>query len=238
MFPSLNVAAAAQNTALFTSPWAMILNGLLAFVSPCIIPMLPIYAAYLLGNTSTDNQKKGINMQSLIKLLGLMLGFIAVFVILGALAGLAGSLNSKIDRNLIDIISNVLLILFGFMMLGIIPGLQFNVSGDANKMVAGGFFQNMLFGAVLVMSWTPCITPLLGNALLAAASAESATAFKGMYMLGFFALGLSIPMVIIMLLYQRLSGLLNFLKKHNIIIRKVAGIIMILLGVLKFFIKF
>ena len=234
--PSINVGAVTQAASLSVSPFAMLLNGLLAFLSPCILPMLPVYAAYIIGSAASSNSK--ITKQTIIKLLGLVLGFVIVFVALGALAGLAGSVNSKVNRELLDIAGNILLIVFGLMMLEVIPGLSFGgISGDTSRLAKGGFIQNVLFGAVLVLSWTPCLTPLLGNALVAAASSETATALNGMYMLFFFAIGLSLPMVIIMLLYQKLSSFVGFLKKHHVLIRKISGVIMILLGILRFFVK-
>ncbi|NMD38053.1 MAG: cytochrome c biogenesis protein CcdA [Christensenellaceae bacterium] len=232
--PNINMGNLAPSTTFSASPFAMMLNGLLAFLSPCILPMLPVYAAYIIGNTTGSSK---ITKQTIIKLLGLVLGFIIVFVTLGALAGLAGSVNSKVNRNLLDVLGNIILIIFGFMMLDLIPGLNVGGVKDSSKFIGAGFLQNVLFGAVLVLSWTPCLTPLLGNALVAAASAESATALNGMYMLGFFALGLSLPMVLIMLLYQKLSGLVGFLKKHHLLIRRISGVIMIVVGILRFFIK-
>lgn len=211
------------------SPIAMILNGLLAFLSPCILPMLPIYAAYIIGNNTGSESK--INKAMIMRLLGLVAGFISVFVIMGAIAGFAGS-KSGINRELLNIISNALLIVFGLMMLEIIPGLQLgSIGADASKYTGRGFFQNMLFGAILVLSWTPCLTPLLGNALIMAASSTQATALNGIYLLALFALGLSVPMVIIMLLYQKLSGMVNFLKKYHHRIRQIAGLIMLIIGV-------
>ncbi len=234
--PSINMGVMAPAASFSASPFAMLLNGLLAFLSPCILPMLPIYAAYIVGSGASGSSK--ITKQTIIKLLGLVVGFVIVFVTLGGLAGLAGSVNSKVNRNLLDIVGNIMLIIFGLMMLDVIPGLNFSgLGGDSSRFAGSGFIQNVLFGAVLVLSWTPCLTPLLGNALVAAASSESATALNGMYMLGFFALGLSLPMVLIMLLYQKLSGLLSFLKKHNVLIRRISGVIMILLGILRFFVK-
>lgn len=214
------------------SPFIMILNGMLAFLSPCILPMLPVYASYLLG-TTTNSFK--LDKAIIMRLLGLVLGFIIVFSALGAIGGLAGAVSSesKLLRTILDIISSILLILFGLMMFGIIPGLSlFSYSGDSSKLIKGGFIQNMIFGAVLVLSWAPCLTPTLGLALTAAASSNSANVIKGIYMLLFYAIGLSVPFVAIILLYTKLGGLLGFLKKHLNIIRKVAGAIMVIMGLI------
>lgn len=220
-----------EQTISLQSPLLMILNGILAFFSPCIIPMIPIYASYLIGSTDADGT---VNKATIIRLLGLVLGFIIVFSILGAIGGLAGSITKEGQniRTILNIISSILLIVFGFMMLGFIPGLNlFSVSGDSAKLAKGGFVQNMLFGAVLVLSWAPCLTPTLGVALTAAASSSSANVLKGIYMLIFYSLGLSIPFVLIILLYKKLGTLLNVIKKNILLIRRIGGLLMIVIGI-------
>lgn len=220
-----------EQTISLQSPLLMILNGILAFFSPCIIPMIPIYASYLIGSTDADGT---VNKATIIRLLGLVLGFIIVFSILGAIGGLAGSITKEGQniRTILNIISSILLIVFGFMMLGFIPGLNlFSVSGDSAKLAKGGFVQNMLFGAVLVLSWAPCLTPTLGVALTAAASSNSANVLKGIYMLIFYSLGLSVPFVLIILLYKKLGALLNVIKKNILLIRRIGGLLMIVIGI-------
>lgn len=220
-----------EQTISLQSPLLMILNGILAFFSPCIIPMIPIYASYLIGSTDTDGS---INKATIVRLLGLMLGFIVIFSILGAIGGLAGSIKKEGQniRTILNIISSILLIVFGFMMLGFIPGLNlFSISGESAKLAKGGFVQNMIFGAVLVLSWAPCLTPTLGVALTAVASSSSANVLKGIYMLIFYSLGLSMPFVLIIILYKKLGTLLNVIKKNILLIRNIGGLLMIVIGI-------
>lgn len=220
-----------EQTISLQSPLLMILNGILAFFSPCIIPMIPIYASYLIGSTDTDGS---INKATIVRLLGLMLGFIVIFSILGAIGGLAGSITKEGQniRTILNLISSILLIVFGFMMLGFIPGLNlFSISGESTKLAKGGFVQNMIFGAVLVLSWSPCLTPTLGVALTAVASSSSANVLKGIYMLIFYSLGLSIPFVLIIILYKKLGTLLNIIKKNILLIRNIGGLLMIVIGI-------
>lgn len=223
-----------QQANISISPISLFINGMLGFLSPCIIPMLPIYAAFIMGDST---QSSRITKQSLAKLSGLLLGFVFVFSILGALGGLAGGALAATQiagvnvKQILDILGNLLIILFGFMMLGLVPGLNFvGYTGDSAKFARGGFFQNIIFGAVLVLTWTPCLTPTLGLALAVATS--SANVLQGIYILLFYALGLALPLVVLMLLYQKLSGLVKFLKKNNHKIRKFAGVLMILIGIL------
>ena len=93
-----------------------------------------------------------------------------------------------------------------------------------------GFFGSFLFGLVFASSWTPCLTPVLANALMLAASANNATMWTGIVSLAVFALGLCLPMLIVMLLYQWLKGVLGWLRTHQQIIRRIAGAAMILYG--------
>lgn len=117
-------------------------------------------------------------------------------------------------------------------MLGFIPGLNlFSISGESAKLAKGGFVQNMIFGAVLVLSWSPCLTPTLGVALTAVASSSSANVLKGIYMLIFYSLGLSIPFVLIIILYKKLGTLLNIIKKNILLIRNIGGLLMIVIGI-------
>ncbi len=234
--PGLQDAIVSTQT-LSLSPITLFINGLLGFLSPCILPMLPVYAAFIVGDSGVDGR---ISKNTVFRLLGLLFGFVLVFSILGALGGLAGgaisntALGSTSIKSIFSVLGNLLIILFGLMMLGIVPGLNFTgYNGDSAEFAKGGFFKNIIFGAVLVLSWTPCLTPTLGLALTAAT--QSASIFGGIYILMFYAIGLSLPLVLIMLLYQKLSGLLQFLKKHHILIRKIAGVVMIVLGILNLF---
>ena len=123
------------------------------------------------------------------------------------------------------------MVLFGVWMLDVIrihlpavPGL----SGKQPSM--SGFWGSFLFGLLIAISWTPCLTPVLANALLLAASADNATMWTGIVSLAVFALGLSIPMLAVMLMYQWLKGALGWLRNHQLLIRRVGGGLMIAYG--------
>ncbi|MDY5730543.1 MAG: cytochrome c biogenesis CcdA family protein [Eubacteriales bacterium] len=235
--PGLQQAAAqVQAPLLSANPIPLLLNGLLAFLSPCILPMLPVYAAYMIGDTSDGK----ISRQSIAKLCGLAFGFILVFTTLGALGGLAGGALSSQNiggfsvRQILDIVGNLLIIVFGLLMAGFIKGVAFTLyKGDASQYAKGGFWKSVAFGAILVLTWAPCLTPTLGLALTAAT--QSATAGFGVYALAMYALGLSIPFIVLLLLYQKLQTALGFIKSNAHLIRKIAGIAMIVLGLYRLF---
>ena len=134
------------------SLWAMLGGGLLAFVSPCVLPMLPVYAMYLLGGTDAAPGR----LRVLRRCLGLLCGFVLLFTLMGAGAGALGALLKNTDRGTLDIVTGVLMLLFGVWMLDVIhihlpavPGL----GGRQPSM--NGFVGSFLFGLLIAISWTP-----------------------------------------------------------------------------------
>ncbi len=214
------------------SIWSALLNGMLAFISPCILPMLPVYAVYLLGEGPLSQQGADGKKQAALKMLGFMLGFIPIFIALGAGAGALGGLLQEY-RNALPYVGGVLMIFFGLMMLDVIPGLRmFSIKGDAKALASGGFFKTMLFGIMIAVSWLSCTSPFLFNVLLLAAT-QGSSALRGMGLLLIYSLGLTLPFLLFMALYAKLGGMLKFLRNHQSFIRKTAGAVMILLGILR-----
>ena len=209
------------------SLWAMLGGGLVAFVSPCVLPMLPVYAMYLVGGEK-ERSSKG---ELIRRCLGLLCGFVILFTLMGAGAGALGSMLKSMDRGVLDIITGAFMIVFGLWMLDVfhlhmgMPGVMGRFQPKMN-----GFFGSFLFGLLIAISWTPCLTPVLANALMLAASANNATMWTGIVSLAVFALGLCLPMLAVMLLYQWLKGVLGWLRNHQQLIRRIAGIAMITYG--------
>ena len=209
------------------SLWAMLGGGLVAFVSPCVLPMLPVYAMYLVGGEKERSSKSEL----IRRCLGLLFGFVLLFTLMGAGAGAIGGLLKNMDRGVLNIVTGVFMIVFGLWMLDVfhlhlgMPGVMGRFQPKMN-----GFFGSFLFGLLIAISWTPCLTPVLANALMLAASANNATMWTGIVSLAVFALGLCLPMLIVMLLYQWLKGVLGWLRTHQQIIRRIAGAAMILYG--------
>ena len=209
------------------SLWAMLGGGLLAFVSPCVLPMLPVYAMYLLGG---EKQRSPWSVVAR-RCLGLLSGFVILFTLMGAGAGALGSLLKNTDRGVLDAVTGALMIVFGIWMLDIIhPNIPMPAVFSRFQPTMNGFFGSMAFGLLMALSWTPCLTPVLANALMLAASQVNATMWTGIISLAVFAVGLCLPMLAVMLFYQWLKGALGWLKNHQALIRKIAGGLMIVYG--------
>ena len=209
------------------SLWAMLGGGLVAFVSPCVLPMLPVYAMYLVGG----EKERGSWMEVLRRCLGLLAGFVLLFTLMGAGAGALGSLLKNMDRGLLNIITGAFMIVFGLWMLNVFH-LNLNTSGLLGRFhpTMSGFWGSFLFGLLIAVSWTPCLTPVLANALMLAASQVNATMWTGIVSLAVFALGLCLPMIAVLVFYQWLKGALGWLRTHQGLIRKIAGGLMIAYG--------
>ena len=209
------------------SLWAMLGGGLVAFVSPCVLPMLPVYAMYLVGG----EKERGSWSVVLRRCLGLLMGFVALFTLMGAGAGALGSLLKNADRGILNTVTGAFMIVFGVWMLDVFH-LNMKMPGVLSRFhpTMNGFWGSLAFGLLIAISWTPCLTPVLANALMLAASQVNATMWTGIISLAVFAVGLCLPMLAVMLFYQWLKGALGWLRSHQAIIRKVAGGLMILYG--------
>jgi len=199
------------------------LEGIITFISPCLLPMLPIYISYFAGGGERSTKKTVFNA------LGFIFGFTLVFIAMGALAGTVGSFLIIYQKS-INWLLGLILILFGLNYIGILRfnlfrGNQFSV--DTSDL---GFGSALLFGVVFSLGWTPCVGAFLGSALIFAS--QQGTMAKGLFMLLSYSLGLGIPFFISALLIDRLKGAFTWIKAHYKVINIVSGLLLILLGVL------
>jgi len=198
------------------------LEGIVTFISPCLLPMLPIYVSYFAGG---ENPKQ---IKVIKNALGFILGFTAVFVLMGALAGFFGELTRKY-ATAVNIVTGAIVILFGLSFLGLFRLNIFKGSRFENKGTLG-FFSALLFGIVFSVGWTPCVGAFLGSALMLAASGGSAV--QGILMLLAYSVGLGIPFLISAVLIDKLKNAFNFIKSHYKIINIISGTVLILIGML------
>lgn len=199
------------------------IEGIITFISPCLLPMLPIYVSYFAGGEGRSTGK------TLRNALGFVLGFTLVFVTMGALAGTLGSFLVRY-RVAVNIVTGLIVIFFGLNFLGVF---KLNLFKGMNSSMAGrelGFFSSLLFGSVFSVGWTPCVGAFLGSALALASQQGSAT--KGILMLLCYSLGLGLPFVISAVLIDKLKDAFNFIKKHYRVINIVCGSFLILIGIL------
>ena len=200
------------------------LEGIITFISPCLLPMLPIYVSYFAGGESERSTAKTLR-----NALGFVFGFSVVFVVLGALAGTVGSFLREYQVA-VNIFTGLVVVFFGLNFLGIF---KLNIFKGINRSRAKGevgFFSSLLFGMIFSIGWTPCVGAFLGSALMLAS--QQGSAVKGVFMLLAYSLGLGIPFVASALLIDKLRGAFNWIKSHYKIINVVCGSLLILVGVL------
>lgn len=200
------------------------MEGIISFISPCMLPMLPLYISYFAGDTGTT---KGKNTTTLTRALAFVIGFTLVFTALGVFAGSIGTFFTKY-QTIVNIICGLLIIYFGLSYLNIVHIPFFK--GMSNKIEVKGLFSAFLFGMIYSISLTPCVGAFLGSALMLASSTGGA--LKGALLLLTYSLGLGIPFLMSALLIEQLQTAFTFIKKHYKIINTLCGIFLIVIGVM------
>ena len=198
------------------------LEGIITFISPCLLPMLPIYISYFAGGGERTTQK------TLIGVSGFVLGFTLVFVSMGALAGSLGSFLITYAF-WVNLMCGIIVILFGLNYMGV---LQLNIFKGSNRqmdMQNMTFGKSLLFGVVFSIGWTPCVGAFLGSALMLAS--QQAHMVEGMGMLLAYSLGLGIPFMISAILIDRMKTAINWIKQHYDLINKICGALLVLIGI-------
>ena len=199
------------------------LEGIISFISPCMLPMLPIYVSYFAGGS---DKKENIFKRALC----FVLGFTVVFGSLGLFAGTLGSFLAKY-QTAVNVVTGAIVILFGLGYLEVFNLPFFKGMGSMKKVEST--FGAFLFGIIYSVSLTPCVGAFLGSALMLASNSETAT--EGLILLLTYSLGLGIPFVFSAVLLDKLGGTFDFIKKHYGIINKVCGIFLIIVGVFMMF---
>tara|TARA_B100000614_G_scaffold249825_1_gene259240 strand:- start:231 stop:938 length:708 start_codon:yes stop_codon:yes gene_type:complete len=201
--------------------------GLVSFLSPCVLPLIPGYISYISGQSLQNIlETKKINLFSLILF---CLGFSSVFVILGASASFLGQALLQ-NSELLRIIAGIIIIIFSLQLIGLIniPYLNFEKRFDAKE--SRNFLFPYVIGLAFGFGWTPCIGPILGS-ILALASIEE-TLIRAVLLLIFYSLGLAIPFVLSGYLIQRFLLFSKNFKKNINLISKSGGFILLVTGIL------
>lgn len=213
--------------------------GVLTFLAPCTLPLVPAYLGFISGVSSKDlhDPEKVPSIRKRIFLNGVLyaLGFSVVFILFGTLFGLGGVALAQY-RPVLQQIGGVLVIIFGLYLLKIvkIPGLSLLNSEKrfplAKILKPGKPINSLLFGAAFAFGWTPCVGPILGSVLTLAAG--SATVWKGAFLLGVFSLGLAIPFLAIAAMIGHASHMVELVSRYLDRISVIGGIFLLLLGIL------
>lgn len=205
-------------------PIAM-LAGLVSFASPCILPLVPGYLAYVGGITSTTASHPRRRI-----LVGVALfigGFAAVFMAYGAAFGALGSWL-LVWQNLISRIMGVVIVLMGIVFIGAVPGLQRTIRLPMSPAV--GIAGAPLLGIVFGLGWTPCLGPTL--AAISVLSIDSGSPWRGTALAFFYCLGLGVPFLLVALGFGWVSTAVAFLKRHMRTINIAGGVALIIIGLL------
>lgn len=201
-----------------------LLEGIITFISPCLLPMLPIYISYFAGSGTVGEKSTAKTVKNS---LGFVLGFTIIFVMLGALAGTIGSLLRRY-QTAVNIVSGLIVIFFGLNFLGILGLNIFRGMKGGFKDGELGFFSALLFGMIFSVGWTPCVGAFLGSALMLAS--QQGHVLEGTLMLLCYSLGLGIPFVVSAILIDKLKTTFDFIKRHYNIINTVCGCLLIIVG--------
>jgi len=199
------------------------LEGIITFISPCLLPMLPIYISYFAGGGERTTRK------TLTNAFGFVLGFSIVFVAMGALAGTLGSFLTRY-QTWVNLIGGGIVILFGLSHMGFLQLNLFKGSGRSVDKDNMGFWQALVFGIVFSLGWTPCVGAFLGSALMLAS--QQGHVLEGMGMLLCYSLGLGIPFLMSAVLIDKLKGAFNWIKSHYDLVNKISGGALVLVGIL------
>ena len=204
------------------------LAGLISFLSPCVLPLIPGYISYISG-TSLKKLLEKKNNFILIKTIFFTLGFSFIFITLGSTVTFLGKFFLN-NSNIFRIISGIIIIFFSFHLIGII---NFNLMNKDTRFFTHKYSDNLgfpfLVGAAFAFGWTPCIGPILGSILTLAALEENFN--KSIILLLFYSLGLAIPFIISGILLNKFLLFSKSFRKHALIVTKVGGGILLITGI-------
>ena len=207
-----------------------LLAGLISFVSPCVLPIVPPYLAYMSGVALNDVENKKGRQKIIFTALFFVLGLSTVFIFLGFSASAVGTVFFEY-QSLLNTIAGFVIMLFGLHFLDI---LSLKILEREARFEVGNYqgtaFGSYILGLAFAFGWTPCIGPQLGAILSLAVSNGSIA--KGTFLLTFYAFGLGIPFLICAIFINRLDGTLKRLKKHFQIIERLMGLLLWTVGLL------
>jgi cytochrome c-type biogenesis protein len=205
--------------------------GLASFVTPCVLPLVPVYIASLAGPEILEPKTSVNRMPIFLHSLSFVIGFSLVFTLMGALVGLAG-ININPNSPIVQRISGSLIIFFGLFMLAAlkIPWLNYEKRLSPSLGKTSSYLRSLLIGGTFAFAWTPCLGPILGGVLTLAFSSE--TAWQGAYMLAIYSLGLGLPFLIIGAAFSSITPLLKKIYRYSRIIYIISGVILVVVGIL------
>lgn len=213
------------------TPLLAFVGGLLSFLSPCVLPMIPVYIASLVGPEIFAEGASRHRLPVFFHSLSFVVGFSAVFILLGTGAGFVG-LAISTHLALVRQISGSLMILFGIFMIAAtkVPWLNYEKRLSAGKVSSGGYWRSLVMGIIFAVAWTPCVGPILGSILTLAMGSEST--WSGSYLLAIYSLGAGLPFLIIGLAFDSVFPVLKKINRYSSYIYIACGLLLIGIGIL------
>ena len=201
--------------------------GLISFLSPCVLPLIPGYISYISGSSLNELiEKKNIN---LIPIILFTVGFSIVFIIFGAASTFLGQILLQNSFEL-RIVAGLVIIIFSLHIIGIINIKFLNYEKRIDTNISSNFFSPILIGMAFAFGWTPCIGPILGSILVLAATEESLS--KGVMLLFFYSIGLAIPFILSGYLIQKFLIFSKNFKNNIKLVSRIGGVILLITGIL------
>lgn len=205
------------------------LAGVLSFLSPCVLPIVPPYLAFMAGS-SVDEMSKGRDKKVIAMAAFFVMGLSTVFIFLGFAASAFGQVFLQYQEQM-GMVAGAVIVVFGLHFLGIlkIPFLYREARFDAGDQ-SGSLFGAYILGLAFAFGWTPCIGPVLG-AILSLAAQEGSIE-RGIIMMAFYAMGLGLPFMLAAIFMHKFLGVMKSLRKHMGMIEKIMGVMLIVVGVM------
>jgi len=205
-----------------------IFGGLISFLSPCVLPIVPSYLAYISGTTLADLTEGEKRHSAVVPAMFFVLGLSTVFMLLGFTASFLGQLYLQ-NQTFLTQIAGAVIVVFGLHFLGVIriPFLYREARMEV-KTKGGSAFGAYILGLAFAFGWTPCLGPIL-SAILAMAAEQGSTG-RGTMMLGFYAIGLGIPFLLSAVFLSRSMVLMTRIKRHMLLIERLMGALLVLVG--------
>ena len=202
--------------------------GILSFLSPCVLPLVPVYLANIAGAsvlTTAPPDRRNIFLHTF----SFIVGFSLVFIALGASLGLVGA---AVPQGVLEKVGGALLIMFGVFLIAAtkVPWLNYEKRLDFARAKGTGYVRSFLIGIIFSFGWIPCVGPILGGILTLAASSQ--TAWQGVYLLLAYCLGLGLPFIAVGLALGAASKYIKWLSRHAFITSIVAAVLLISVGIL------
>ncbi|KMT23243.1 cytochrome c biogenesis CcdA family protein [Clostridium cylindrosporum] len=206
--------------------------GLLSFLSPCVLPLVPAYIGYITGSAIKDMDNKSKKLSILYKSLGFVLGFSIIFILMGASITTLGNILIK-NQNLFRKVSGLLMIVFGLHTMGIFKIKLFYYEKRFSSFnLIGKKFSSLIMGMTFAFGWTPCVGPILSSILIYASSLD--TIYKGVLLLSVYSIGVAVPFTLTALAIENFIKYKNRFLKYMSAISLISGLLLIIMGIMTF----